>query len=200
MRVTRVNSSAVKHFALHRGGAAFDSDYDRIVRRGFDLSRYVAQLSRQSRPFFVPSTTTTASAPPNPGKTSSIRVRRRYFAAGFTVAVEQRLSRMLSVQKIPEFEPWRYSVKLVAISVAAASKVMPGRVLAKSGRSALSDSIRAATIGTATIFAPTSLFVACRVDTKTVRQTMDNQLAEMLAEPSGEFDNFVRMSNSDFEF
>lgn len=29
---------------------------------------------------------------------------------------------------------------------------------------------------------------------------MDNQLAEMLAEPSGEFDNFVRMSNSDFEF
>lgn len=32
------------------------------------------------------------------------------------------------------------------------------------------------------------------------RQTMDNQLAEMLAEPSGEFDNFVRMSNSDFEF
>ncbi|GBP00147.1 hypothetical protein EVAR_74422_1 [Eumeta japonica] len=32
------------------------------------------------------------------------------------------------------------------------------------------------------------------------KQTMDNQLAEMLAEPSGEFDNFVRMSNSDFEF
>lgn len=29
---------------------------------------------------------------------------------------------------------------------------------------------------------------------------MDKQLAELLAEPSGEFDNFVRMSFSDFEY
>lgn len=29
---------------------------------------------------------------------------------------------------------------------------------------------------------------------------MDNQLSELLAEPSGEFDNFVRMSITDFEY
>lgn len=28
---------------------------------------------------------------------------------------------------------------------------------------------------------------------------MNNQLAELLAEPSGEFDNFIRMSYTDFE-
>lgn len=28
---------------------------------------------------------------------------------------------------------------------------------------------------------------------------MKNQLAELLAEPSGEFDNFIRMSYADFE-
>lgn len=28
---------------------------------------------------------------------------------------------------------------------------------------------------------------------------MNNQLAELLAEPSGEFDNFIRMSYADFE-
>lgn len=29
---------------------------------------------------------------------------------------------------------------------------------------------------------------------------MDNQLAELLGEPSGEFEIFLRLSNSDFEF
>lgn len=29
---------------------------------------------------------------------------------------------------------------------------------------------------------------------------MENQLAELLAEPSGQFDNFTRMSASDFEY
>ncbi|CAK1597954.1 unnamed protein product [Parnassius mnemosyne] len=32
------------------------------------------------------------------------------------------------------------------------------------------------------------------------RSSMDKQLAELLAEPSGEFDNFVRMSVNDFEY
>ncbi|XP_045495296.1 putative nuclease HARBI1 [Colias croceus] len=32
------------------------------------------------------------------------------------------------------------------------------------------------------------------------RETMNQQLAELLAEPSGEFDNFVRMSCTDFEY
>lgn len=31
------------------------------------------------------------------------------------------------------------------------------------------------------------------------RETMNNQLAELLAEPSEEFDNFIRMSHADFE-
>ncbi|RVE49631.1 hypothetical protein evm_005688 [Chilo suppressalis] len=32
------------------------------------------------------------------------------------------------------------------------------------------------------------------------RETINQQLAELLAEPSGEFDNFVRMSCTDFEY
>lgn len=32
------------------------------------------------------------------------------------------------------------------------------------------------------------------------RNSMENQLAELYAEPSGEFNNFVRMSSSDFEY
>ncbi|XP_063836770.1 uncharacterized protein LOC135085916 [Ostrinia nubilalis] len=32
------------------------------------------------------------------------------------------------------------------------------------------------------------------------RQFMDNLLSDLVAEPSGEFDNFVRMSSSDFEY
>ncbi|VVC96182.1 unnamed protein product [Leptidea sinapis] len=32
------------------------------------------------------------------------------------------------------------------------------------------------------------------------KETMNQQLAELLAEPSGEFDNFVRMSCTDFEY
>ncbi|KAH9642793.1 hypothetical protein HF086_010446 [Spodoptera exigua] len=32
------------------------------------------------------------------------------------------------------------------------------------------------------------------------RQFMDNLLGDLVAEPSGEFDNFVRMSSSDFEY
>lgn len=30
-------------------------------------------------------------------------------------------------------------------------------------------------------------------------ESMNNQLAELLAEPSGEFDNLIRMSYADFE-
>lgn len=32
------------------------------------------------------------------------------------------------------------------------------------------------------------------------RQTMDNLLSDLVAEPTGEFNNFVRMSSSDFEY
>ncbi|KAL4719917.1 hypothetical protein ACJJTC_005065 [Scirpophaga incertulas] len=32
------------------------------------------------------------------------------------------------------------------------------------------------------------------------KNSMENQLAELYAEPSGEFENFVRMSSSDFEY
>ncbi|VVC88981.1 unnamed protein product [Leptidea sinapis] len=38
------------------------------------------------------------------------------------------------------------------------------------------------------------------MSTQCPRETMNQQLAELLAEPSGEFDNFVRMSCTDFEY